>query len=131
ILGPDVESTPLVRAVGEKLKSAWAAATKTRYGDRNVEITLPRDAHVNGRNAVVVDDVISSGATIVALVEQLRASGAATVDVYATHALFGEKAQKVIMDSGVRRIVSCDSIPHPTNGVELADVLAEGLRSWQ
>ncbi|MEQ9447705.1 MAG: ribose-phosphate diphosphokinase [Rhodospirillaceae bacterium] len=130
VVGPDVESTPLVKAVAGPLNSAWTVATKLRHGDREVEIALPHDAKISGRDAIVVDDIISSGATISILAERLRGGGAASVEVYATHALFGDAAQKAMADAGVRQIISCDSIPHVTNGIALSDVLAEGLRSW-
>lgn len=131
IIGPDVESAPLVRAFAARAKLPWAAARKKRGGDRNVAITLPRTCRVKDRPVIVVDDVISSGTTIAVLARKLRAAGARMITVYTTHALYDPAADRAMRAAGVDRTYSCDGIPHPSNAISLAPVLAEGLRQWR
>lgn len=130
IIGPDIESKPLVKAVADPLGASWLVAAKTRHGDRNVSIKLPDHSDLRGRHMVIVDDVISSGGTIVTLSGLLTKAGAASVSVYTTHALFGEDAHLAMRDAGAQTITSCDSIPHPTNAISLAKSLAESIKLW-
>jgi ribose-phosphate pyrophosphokinase len=131
VLGPDSESEPLARAVAAPLNLPHAVAAKDRKGDRDVRIALPDGVDVNRRSVVIVDDVISSGTTILTLAKALRELNAKTVDVYTTHALFDERTAQAIAGAGVRKVVSCDGIPHPSNGMSIAAVIADGLASWR
>ncbi len=131
IVGPDIESEPLVRAVAEPLNAPWIVADKTRHGDRDVEINLPKREILKDRHAVIVDDVISSGGTVITLAELIQKAGSTSLDVYTTHALFDESAHSAIRSAGVRAVISCDSVSHPTNAIPLAGLIAEGLRTWQ
>jgi ribose-phosphate pyrophosphokinase len=131
VMGPDEESEPLARAVAEPLGLPLAVAAKVRKGDRDVAITLPPDLDVDRRSVIIVDDMITSGATIVTLARSLRDIGAKSVDVYTTHALFDDRAAKAFAAAGIRRVVSCDGIPHPSNDISIAGVLAEGLKTWR
>jgi ribose-phosphate pyrophosphokinase len=131
IVGPDIESEPLARAVASPLKAPWLVAAKTRHGDRDVDINLPNQMELRGRPAIIVDDVISSGATIVGLAQLLSNASVSSIDVYTTHALFGDQAHQSMKAAGTRTVISCDSIPHPTNAISLANALAEGLKTWR
>ena len=57
------------------------------------------------------------------------AAGAATVDVAVTHALFADEAIKLIKDAGVSNIWSTDCIPHPSNAVSMAPLIATVITS--
>lgn len=131
VLGPDEESAPLVRRIAEPLRLDWTTGLKQRFGDHDVRITLPESVGWTKRPVVIADDVISSGGTAVALVNLLRERGAGPIDVYATHALFGDTVHDALLEAGVRRIVSCDGIPHRTNAMSVVDVIVEGVAAWR
>ena len=59
----------------------------------------------------------------------LRARGAAAVDVAVTHALFVGDALEQLAHAGVRHVWSSDSVPHPSNVVALAPLLATALHA--
>ncbi len=125
VVGPDAESAPWVRAVARAAGSAWIVGTKQRLGPRRVRLTLP--PLPAARRAVIVDDIASSGATLAAAVRALRAAGLARVDVAVVHAIFAPGALARIRRAGARRVVSCDTIPHPTNAIAVAPLLAAAL----
>jgi len=131
VVGPDVESGTLVAAFAAVAGLNWVTAVKSRRGDRDVAISIPQDVSVSGRPVIVVDDVISSGATMAVLAKTLKERGARAVDVYATHALFDEAAADAMHGAGIDRIFSCDSVLHPSNAVSLAQTIAEGLKKWR
>lgn len=131
VIGPDEESEPLIRTAAKACHAVWTLGTKVRKGDRHVALELPSNAPLDGRIAVIVDDVISSGTTVVACSEAALARGAKRVVVYATHALFSKDDADRMMESGVTAISSCDSVKHPSNAISLSGLLAKELRQWR
>ena len=125
VVGPDEESAPWVRAIARAAGVRGVVARKARHGDRAVTVEIP--AVARGARAVIVDDIASSGATIAATARALRAAGAASVDAAVSHAVFAPGAAARIRAAGVRRLVSCDTIPHPTNAISVAPLVAAAL----
>jgi ribose-phosphate pyrophosphokinase len=128
IAGPDEESLPLVAGIAGCLRFSHLVGTKVRRGDRTVDMTFPDSANVAGHPVVLVDDMVSSGITILTATKALLAAGAVAVDVVVTHALFPESVTQEFFAAGVRSIRSTNSIPHSTNAIDLAPLLASALR---
>jgi ribose-phosphate pyrophosphokinase len=76
---------------------------------------------------VLVDDIASSGATLAAAARALRQRGLDRVDAIVVHAIFAPRALARLRAAGVRRIVSCDTVPHRTNALGVAPLLAAAL----
>jgi len=129
VMGPDEESAPWVAAAAQRIGGEAATFHKRRLGDRRVELTLPADVRVSGRAVVLLDDVCSTGGTLEGALVQLREAGAASVDVAVAHALFDAEAGRRMTWAGARRIISSESVPHPTNALELDGVLGPALRN--
>lgn len=128
IVGPDSESRVWVQAAAARLETDWTAFDKQRQGDRQVTLTLDPGVRIAGRAVLLLDDICSSGGTLAQAVEQVRQAGASSVDVAVAHALFDAGAVDLLRAVGAGRILSSDSIPHPTNSLELAGVLAAALQ---
>ena len=126
VVGPDVESEPWVRRIAQVAQRPWLVCRKERLGDRAVRVHLP--ARPPGPRAVIVDDIASSGATLAATGRALRRAGVRVVDAVVVHAIFEPGALRRIRRAGVRRIVSCDTIPHVTNAIRTAPLLLSVLR---
>ncbi|HSJ47929.1 MAG TPA: phosphoribosyltransferase family protein, partial [Gammaproteobacteria bacterium] len=101
---------------------------KVREGDTRVHIQLP-DFEYQGRNVVLVDDMVSTGHTLMGAAALLHERGAARVDAAGTHALFGTDTQRTLEQAGIARIWSTDSIPHPSNRITLAEIFAQAVRT--
>lgn len=128
IVGPDAESESWVRDLAHRLKTDYAVALKTRHGDRSVEMSFVNQNMFAGRPVVLVDDIVSSGGTILACTKALLAAGARSVDAVVTHALFPREAAGAFMAAGLRSIRSTHSVPHPTNAIRLDTIFADALR---
>ena len=129
VVGPDEESRPWVSDLAARLGLDHAVARKSRRGDRAVEMTFPDPALLANRPALLVDDIMSSGATVAACAKALRSAGATAIDAVITHALFPPELVGTLFAAGVRSVKSTDSVPHPTNAIALDNVLAETLRT--
>ncbi|MBP2310939.1 ribose-phosphate diphosphokinase [Azospirillum soli] len=127
IVGPDEEAEPLVSAVAGPLGFTPVVGRKERRGDRDVTVVLPDGAPLAGRPVVIVDDVISSGETIFSCARAARVAGAASIRVFGVHALFGSDVAAKFEAEGLGVPISCDGVPHPTNELPLARMIAEAL----
>lgn len=128
LLGPDAESEQWVSSVA--LPNGWqyGACRKTRLGDESVEIELP-DIDLQGRSVVLVDDVASSGQTLLVAARQCLARRASQVDVLVTHGLFLDAAERRLQQAGVRQVWSTDSVTHGSNAIPLSGLLAQAVSS--
>lgn len=127
LVGPDAESVQWVGAIAKKLDAPFIVATKVRHDDRNVEVRFADEKKIIGANAIILDDVISSGTTVCRAAEALQKAGAKTVEVIAVHALCGDADLIAIQTAGVSSIRSTDSVPHSTNAISLAPLLCRAL----
>lgn len=136
LLGPDEESAPWVgraardgaAALGRPQPLDHACCVKQRSGDRDVRVTLPRGLALQGRAVVLIDDIASTGRTLLDATRQCLEGGAASVDVAVTHALFVGDAHTLLRQAGVRHIWSTDCVPHASNAVSVVPLLAEIVR---
>jgi ribose-phosphate pyrophosphokinase len=129
IVGPDAESQPWVSDLAGRLGVIHAVAQKVRRDDRSVEVRFIDPQLLAGRPVLLVDDIVSSGGTLIACAKALAAAGAASIDAIVTHALFSPGSTDDFVRSGIRSIRSTHSVPHPTNAIGLDEVLATALRN--
>lgn len=129
VVGPDSESEQWASAVAETLSTKYSILSKERIGDREVEIS--GSLSVRGKTAVLVDDIISTGRTLVGAIRKLRSSGAKRIDVLATHALLVEGALGLLRRAGMSHLLSTDTIPRRASKVSVAPMIADALREWR
>ena len=129
LVAPDEEAEQWVAAAARDQGLDFLVSTKQRRGDRDVDVRLP-EAAVQGRAVVLLDDMASTGRTLATAAAGLLARGAATVDVAVTHGLFIDDAVAQLHAAGIRHVWSSDSVPHASNCVSVAPLLADALRGW-
>lgn len=129
MVGPDSESEQWVADVAARIGAPYVVMTKERRGDRDVQVTLPAGAQAQGRTPVLLDDIASSGHTLAQASQVLCAAGWGQPLAIAVHALVDPASLDMLHRSGISRFVSCDTVPHPTNAITLAPLLAQGIRA--
>ncbi len=127
IVGPDLESRAWVSNLAGMLGMAHAIAHKVRRSDRSVEIGFTDASLFPGRPVLLVDDIVSSGSTLISCAKALIAAGAEAIDVIVTHALFPAESAEKFVRAGVRSIRSTYTVPHPTNAIKLDDLFVAAL----
>jgi ribose-phosphate pyrophosphokinase len=128
LVGPDSESAQWVNAIAAEAGAPCTVLAKTRRGDRDVSVSLPDAAQWRGRNPVLIDDIISTGHTLMQAAASLRIVGLAPPVCIGVHALFAEGAYAQLLASGVARVVTCDTIQHPSNAISVLEPLVVALR---
>jgi ribose-phosphate pyrophosphokinase len=128
VIGPDSESRQWVASIAERIGFEHLVANKVRTSDTEVSIELP-EFNYNNRTCVIVDDIASSGHTLANCAQLLLQRNAASVDAIVTHALFCNDAENIIRKAGVNNLWSTDSVPHASNAITLAHLLANALKT--
>jgi ribose-phosphate pyrophosphokinase len=107
------------------------AGSLEKHRDRHTGETTQTAAHLNikGKAVIILDDIISTGGTIVGAAKILREQGATRIYAACVHGLLVGDAEKRILDSGVEEIVATDSIPSKNSKVTLAPLLSEALKA--
>lgn len=127
IVGPDAESAQWVRPVADACGAPVIVLEKTRRGDRDVSVTAPDVAAHGDRTPVIVDDIISTGRTMIETVQQLARAGAPAPTCVGIHAVFADGALDDLRAAGAARVVSCNTVTHATNEICVFDAFAAAV----
>jgi ribose-phosphate pyrophosphokinase len=130
LIGPDSESEQWVSAVANACGAPFVILEKTRRGDRDVSITAPPSGHWNGHTPVVIDDIVSTGKTMIEATRQLRAAGSAAPMCVAIHAVFADNVLDELVSAGAAGIVTCNTIVHASNRICVAEHIAAAAKSY-
>ncbi|APH70654.1 ribose-phosphate pyrophosphokinase [Aquibium oceanicum] len=128
IIGPDEESEQWVSAIARRIAAPYAVLRKIRHGDRNVDVQLPDLSEWTARCPVLVDDIASSGQTLIEAARKLPLQGFRRPVCAVVHGVFAEDSFERLM-SLTDRIVSSDSVPHESNAIRLAPLIAAAITS--
>ena len=108
VISPDDGGMERAAIIADRLKARTFYFEKKRIDPRTVEMTAP-DIDVKGKNVLIVDDIISTGGTIIKAVQKLREMGAGRVFATAVHGLFvngsGEKIRGMVEELAVTNTV--------------------------
>ena len=136
VVSPDMGGVVRARAIAKLLDNADIAIIDKRRPRPNVSEVITLIGEVEGRECIIVDDIIDTGGTLCKAAAALKERGAKSVIAYGTHAVLSGNAYKNISESVIDRLVVSDSIPASENfrslpifkQLTLADVLAEAIR---
>jgi len=122
VVAPDAGGLKRAQRYGDRLDAPLAVAAKERRGkDKAATVAVLGD--VRGRDCVLVDDMVSTGGTLVGATEALLAAGAREVSAAFTHPVMSENADKRITEAPLQRLLTSDSVSFSSHErVEVATV---------
>ena len=127
ILGVNQESLERVRMVAAELKADYDYLEKRRMNPKKIAIQ-PKHLEVAGRDVVLVDDIISTGGTIIEATRILRRQHARKIYAACTHPVLAENALQKILKVSVRAVIATDTIEHRTSVVSVAPIIAGAIQ---
>jgi ribose-phosphate pyrophosphokinase len=136
IVSPDAGGVERARAFAKRLNAPLAIIDKRRE-EANVAEVMHIIGDVDGRNCIIVDDLIDTAGTLVKGAEALLKQGATSVCACATHAVLSGPAVQRIEESEIREVVLTNSIPLKPEAIacsrirtlSIAPLLARAIQS--
>ncbi len=127
LIGPDEESEQWVSKVAEKSGAPFVILKKIRHSDRDVEVSFPQIEKYRERTPVLIDDIISTARTMIATVQHLQNLKVKAPVCIGVHAIFVGEAFAELKKSGAARIVTCNTIAHPSNQIILDQLIVDAV----
>jgi len=128
IIGPDEESYKWARSVANMLGVESRILRKKRYSSYHVEVKLNKKINLKGKNAVIVDDIISTGNTIMETAKILRRLGAKDIRCICVHGIFANDALNKLKKAGIK-VVSTNTIPNKAAKIDVSGMIADSLKT--
>ncbi|WP_013208294.1 ribose-phosphate pyrophosphokinase [Ralstonia solanacearum] len=128
LIGPDEESRRQVQAVAALCGADWTVLKKTRRTAWDVDVAAMDAAPAAGCTPVLVDDIASTGRTLIAAAGQIRAAGLPKPLCVVAHPIFAGPAYAELA-AHVADVVTCDTIAHPSNRIAVTEPMARAVRS--
>jgi len=127
LIGPDSESEQWVSEVAKDADAPFTVLQKTRLGDANVRVSVPEVERYMDRTPVLVDDIISTARTMIEAVGHLKRLGLKAPICVGTHGVFAGTAYDDLVAGGAGQVVTCNTIPHPSNGIDVGELISRSL----
>lgn len=124
LIGPDEESAQWVSAVAAKAKAPFTVLKKSRRGDSDVEVSVPDIEKFRDHTPVLVDDIISTARTMIETVRHLQGVKMRPPVCVGVHAVFAGSAYEDLKSRGAGRIVTCNTIAHESNAIDISETIA-------
>jgi len=129
LIGPDAESSQWVEAVARGAGAPSIVLEKQRRGDRAVDIAVPDIERWRDHTPVLVDDIVSTGRTMIETVRHLKRAGLRPPVCVAVHGVFAGDAYEALRAAGAARVITANTIHHDSNAIDVAPLIAEGVRT--
>ena len=128
VVSPDLGGIQRAKDFAKIFGSDFIALKKQR--DRKtgkVQIKSKNLKEVKGKDLILVDDMISTGGSIIKATEFLKKQKCKRIFVACTHALLQNNAEKKIKKAGVSKLVSANTIPGKTSLVDVSELIAKAI----
>lgn len=135
VISPDIGGVKMVRAYAKRLNCPMAIIDKRRINPTDTEV-MNVIGDIKGANVLIVDDIISTGTSIVEAVKACKKNLAKDVYVYATHAVFSGDCVNKLKHADIKKIMVTDTIKLSDNLkkelpnleiISIADLIGEAI----
>ncbi len=127
IIGPDWESCKWAQKIAEKIGCDFAIMEKKRYSARKVTVKLNKKIDIKSKNLIFIDDMISTGNTLLRAIKAMRKLGAKKVTCFAVHGILVENALQKLRKAGAT-IITTNTIPNKVAKIDVSEIIAQALK---
>jgi len=128
VVSPDMGGSLRAKKFASLLNIDFIALKKSRNRNTGKVQVHSSKADVRGKDLILVDDIISTGGSIIKAAQFLKRQKCKRLFVACTHGLFVENAEKKIKKAGVSQIISTNTIPRSTSKVDVSGVIVESIQ---
>ena len=126
IIGPDEESFKWAKNVAEILGVESKILKKKRYSSIHVEVKLNKKIDLKNKNAVIVDDIVSTGHTILKTAKILKALGAEKIYCICIHGIFADNALNKLRKAKIE-VISTNTIPNKVAKIDVSGIIGNHI----
>ena len=127
LIGPDSESKQWVGEIARNANVPFIVLNKIRNGDTNVQVSIPHLEKFNNCTPVLVDDIISTAHTMIETIYHLKKLRMKKPICIGIHGIFAGTAFQDLKKAGVKEIITCNTILHRSNKIDVSKLLAEEI----
>lgn len=128
VVSPDTGGSLRAKKFADILKSDFITLKKSRNRKTGKVSIQSTKADVKGKDLIIVDDIVSTGSSIVKATQFLKKQKCKRVFVVCTHGLLVGDAEKNIKKAGVTQIISTNTIPRSISKVDVSGVIAQAVQ---
>ena len=128
VVSPDMGGALRAKKFAALLNTDFITLKKSRNRKTGKVLIQSSKVDVSGKDLILVDDIISTGGSVIKAAQFLKKQKCKRVFVACTHGLFVSDAEKRIKKAGVSRIISTNTIPRNTSKVDISGVIADSIR---
>lgn len=126
IIGPDWESYKWAQRVAEKIGCDFAIMEKERYSARKVSSKLNKKIDIKNKNLIFIDDMISTGHTLLEAIKAMKKLGAKKVTCFAVHGILAENALEKLNKAGAK-VITTNTIPNKAAKIDISKIISNAL----
>ncbi len=127
IIGPDWESYKWAQKIAEKIKCDFAIMEKKRFSARDVKVTLNKKIDLKNKNLIFIDDMISTGNTLIQAIKAMKKIGAKKFTCFAVHGILVERALEKLKNTGAK-VITTNTIPNKAAKIDVTELIAGSIR---
>jgi len=134
VVAPDAGGVARARAFAKRLAASLVIIDKRREAPGKAAV-MNVIGEVRGKNAIIIDDIIDTGGTVISAVEALKDNGAREIYVGCTHGVLSPPASQRIRDSHIKEVIITNTIPlgkekaiHKIRTLSVAPLLGEAVK---
>ena len=127
VVSPDQGGKERAKEFAKEFNSDYIALEKTRDRKTGKVKIKTKNLEVKNRDLILVDDIISTGGSIIKATQFLKKQKCKKIYVACTHALLMNDAEKKIKKAGVTSIISTNTIPGKTSKVDISKTIAKAI----
>ncbi|MAG72906.1 phosphoribosylpyrophosphate synthetase, partial [archaeon] len=128
IIGPDWESFQWAEVVAKQVGCPVTCLEKTRFSSRKVTSKMKNPIPIKGKDVVIVDDIISTGNTIIQAAKKAKKAGAKSITAIGVHGIFVENAIPRMKKNGVTRVLCTNTIERKESKLDVSDLIVKELK---
>jgi ribose-phosphate pyrophosphokinase len=128
MISPDEGSYERVKVAARAAGCSFDYMEKVRVDADRVEIS-PKEVDVSGKEVVIVDDIISTGSTVIEAAKMLMSSGASRVEAACVHAVLASHALNRLFSSGIQKVIATDTVERQISVISVAEEIVRVIKS--
>lgn len=128
VTGPDWESSQWAKRIADHIRVPVTIFRKKRFSPWKVQAKMVTPIPIAGKDVIIVDDIISTGHTMMEVAKQLRRMNAKSITAIVVHGMFVGGAISKLKKAGIKRIITTNCIEHPSNEIDVVPLIIKELQ---